>query len=153
MKNKKALIEVSDNQKYKFKKKKINFYIIKLMQIITIQKDVFLTLSCYLQPDLANSSMHNHNSCYTTKLKKTHRWKVETFESTNGKCDVLCNLLLGTESSYCRLLLGTNTQSTVIGWICKVWDLWVFKLSCTHQKNGNLNRQKEDSHWNFHSYI
>ncbi len=97
--------------------------------------------------------MHDQNSCCTTKLKKTHWWKVETFESTNGKCDFLCNLLLGMESSYCRLLLGTNTLSTVIGGICKVWDLWVFKLSCTHQKKGNLNQRKEDSHWNFHSYI
>jgi hypothetical protein len=99
--------------------------------------------------------MHDHNSCYTTKLKKTHWWKVETFESTNGKCDFLCDLLLGTESSNCRLLLGTNTPSTVIGAICKVLDFWVFKLSCTNQKNGNLNRLKEDSHLNlgFHSYI
>jgi hypothetical protein len=98
------------------------------MYVITIKKDVFFTLSCYLQPDLANASMHDHNSCYTTKV-----------ESTNGKFDFLCNFLLGMESSYCRLLLGSNTPSTLIGGICKGWVLWVFKLSCTHQKNGNLD--------------
>jgi hypothetical protein len=55
----------------------------------------------------------------------------------------LCNLLLGMESSYCRLSLGTNTPSTVIGGICKVWELSVFKLSYTHQKNGILNHKKK----------
>ncbi len=85
--------------------------------------------------------------------KKHTGGKLKHLNQQMANVMFLCNLLLGMESSYCRLLLGTNTLSTVIGGICKVWDLWVFKLSCTHQKNGNLNRRKEDSHWNFHSYI